>query len=253
MSWFTASFADIADPRTGNAKRHDLLEVLTIALTAAICGAEHCSDFADFAADRADLFGEFLAIAERRSEPRHLQPGFPVAGSGGVFGLLRSVRRSHGAFVEGVIAIDGKTLRRSFDTAAKRSPLAVVTAFASATQTVIGQEGFRAGDGDSEILTAPGAARMPRPYRPIGDGGCDPLPERHGAGDPRSGRRLSVAAEGQPAGACSRGGGLFCRSAVACRVATGRDDGCRPRPYRGAALLGQPRPVLSERTEDGGR
>jgi predicted transposase YbfD/YdcC len=59
-----------------------------------------------------------------------------------------------GAAGAGVVAIDGKTLRRSFDAAAGRSPLAVVTAFASATRTVIGQQGFRAGEGDSEILAA---------------------------------------------------------------------------------------------------
>lgn len=152
MSWFAASFADVPDPRTGNAKRHDLLEVLTIALTAAVCGAEHCSDFADFAADREDLFREFL----------RLENGIPSHDTfSRVFRLLDPVAFAtcFGQFVEalgaagaGVIAIDGKTLRRSFDTAAKRSPLAVVTAFASATQTVIGQKGFHAGEGDSEIL-----------------------------------------------------------------------------------------------------
>ncbi|SKC02732.1 transposase family protein, partial [Sphingopyxis flava] len=52
MSWFAAAFDDLRDPRTGNARRHDLLEVLTMALTASICGAESCSDFADFAVDR---------------------------------------------------------------------------------------------------------------------------------------------------------------------------------------------------------
>ena len=35
-----ASPADLPDPRTGNAQRHNLLDVLTIALTATICGAE---------------------------------------------------------------------------------------------------------------------------------------------------------------------------------------------------------------------
>lgn len=59
MSWFDAAFEALADPRTGNAKRHDLLEVLTIALTATVCGAETCSDFADFAVDREDLFRGF--------------------------------------------------------------------------------------------------------------------------------------------------------------------------------------------------
>lgn len=154
MSWFTASFAEVADPRTGNAKRHDLLEVLTIALTAAVCGAEHCSDFADFAADREDLFREFL----------RLENGIPSHDTfSRVFRLLdpEAFATCFGQFVEalgtageGVIAIDGKTLRGSFDTAAKRSPLALVTAFASATHTVIGQQGFRAGEGDSEILAA---------------------------------------------------------------------------------------------------
>lgn len=154
MSWFAASFAEVPDPRTGNAKRHELLEVLTIALTAAVCGAEHCSDFADFAADREDLFKEFL----------RLKNGIPSHDTfSRVFRLLdpEAFATCFGQFVEalgeageGVVAIDGKTLRRSFDTAAKRSPLSVVTAFASATQTVIGQEGFRAGDGDSEIVAA---------------------------------------------------------------------------------------------------
>ncbi len=38
--------ADLPDPRTGKAQRHNLLDVLTIALTATICGAESCVDFA---------------------------------------------------------------------------------------------------------------------------------------------------------------------------------------------------------------
>lgn len=62
MSWFAAPFSHVSDPRTGNAKRHDLLEVLAIALTASVCGAESGSDFADFAMDREDLFREFLRL-----------------------------------------------------------------------------------------------------------------------------------------------------------------------------------------------
>lgn len=154
MSWFVATFADVPDPRTGNAKRHDLLEVLAIALTASVCGAESCSDFADFAADREDLFREFL----------RLENGIPSHDTfSRVFRLLDpdAFGRCFGQFIdqlgeagEGVVAIDGKTLRRSFDRAAGRSPLAVVTAFASASRCVIGQEAFRAADGDSEILAA---------------------------------------------------------------------------------------------------
>ena len=48
----------VPDPRTGNAQRHDLLDVLTIALVASICGCQTCVDMADFAEDREALFRE---------------------------------------------------------------------------------------------------------------------------------------------------------------------------------------------------
>lgn len=154
MSWFAAAFESLPDPRTGNAQRHDLLEVLTIALTASVCGAETCSDFADFAVDREKLFREFLRL--ENGVPSHdtfsrifrlLDPAAFAA----CFGRFLTALGEAGA---GVVAIDGKTLRRSFDAAAARSPLAVVTAFASATRTVIGQQGFRASEGESEIVAA---------------------------------------------------------------------------------------------------
>jgi len=62
MGWFATRFEDLPDPRTGNATRHNLLDLLTIALTATICGAESCVDFADFARDRATLFASFLEL-----------------------------------------------------------------------------------------------------------------------------------------------------------------------------------------------
>jgi predicted transposase YbfD/YdcC len=154
MSWIDKAFSSLPDPRTGNATRHDLLEVLTIALTASVCGAESCSDFADFAVDREDLFREFLRL-------EHGVPSHDTFSR--IFRLLDPAAFSEcfgrfvedlGAAGEGVVAIDGKTLRRSFDDAAKTNPLAVVTAFASSTRLVIGQESFRTADGDSEILAA---------------------------------------------------------------------------------------------------
>jgi hypothetical protein len=69
MGWLDACFSNLPNPRRGNAKRHDLLEVLTIALVASICGGETCVDFADFARDRAALFQEFLKL--ENSLPSH--------------------------------------------------------------------------------------------------------------------------------------------------------------------------------------
>lgn len=48
MERFRRCFAGLADPRTGNAQRHDLLEILLIALCATLSGAESCVDMAEF-------------------------------------------------------------------------------------------------------------------------------------------------------------------------------------------------------------
>lgn len=36
------TLGEIPDPRRGNAQRHELLDILTIALVASVCGAESC-------------------------------------------------------------------------------------------------------------------------------------------------------------------------------------------------------------------
>lgn len=154
MSWFEAAFASLPDPRTGNAKRHDLLEILTIALTASICGAESCSDFADFAVDREDLFREFLDLEHGVPSHDTFSRVFRLLDPSGFATCFSRFVLELGAAGAGVLAIDGKTLRRSFDNAARDNPLAVVTAFSSAARVAIGQKSFRTAEGDSEILAA---------------------------------------------------------------------------------------------------
>ena len=60
MERFRACFADMADPRTGNAQRHDLLEVLLIALCATLSGAETCVDMALFGEAKTPLLRRFI-------------------------------------------------------------------------------------------------------------------------------------------------------------------------------------------------
>ena len=146
------TLGEIPDPRRGNAQRHELLDILTIALVASVCGAESCVDFAEFAEDREVLLREFLSL--RNGLPSH--DTFSR-----VFRLLdpAAFARSFEAFLDdlgvagdGVLAIDGKTLRRSFDRAAGRSPLHVVTAFGTGARVAIAQRAVA--DGENETLAA---------------------------------------------------------------------------------------------------
>ena len=139
MELFRACFGEMEDPRSGNAVRHAFFELLMIALCAVLCGGESCVDMADFAEEKEDFLRELL----------FLNKGLP---SHDTFSRLfralepEQFRRCFQAFMahftqacQGVVAIDGKVLRRSFDTASAKSPLHMVSAWGCDQRLVLGQ------------------------------------------------------------------------------------------------------------------
>src|ERR1700712_1300051 len=133
MGKFKKIFRRLADPRADNA-RHELLEVLFIALAAVLCGAESCSDMAEFGRSKEGLLRLFL----------RLEHGIPSHDTfSRVFRLLRpqafelAFRRFMAAFakanqikISGVVALDGKALRRAFARGQRATPLHMVNVWA---------------------------------------------------------------------------------------------------------------------------
>ena len=123
MEGLAACFEDLEDPRTGNAGLHDLTEIMVIALCTVLCGGQYASDMALFAREKEEFLRQFLK----------LENGLPSHDTfSRVFRLLDPEQfracflKFMGRFsqaCEGVIAIDGKVLRRSFDKASGKSPL----------------------------------------------------------------------------------------------------------------------------------
>ncbi len=114
---FVACFEDLEDPRSGNAALHDFHTLLMIALCTVLCGGQGAVDMALFAKAKEPFLRDFLDL--KNGPPSH-----------DTFSrLFRSLdpdqfraafQRFMSAFAEtcqGVIAIDGKVLRRSFDRA----------------------------------------------------------------------------------------------------------------------------------------
>lgn len=145
-------FREIPDPRTGNAQRHDLLDILTIALVASVCGAESCVDFAEFAEDRALLLREFLSLSNGLPSHDTFSRVFRLLDPAAFGRAFEAFLTDLGADGTGVLAIDGKTLRRSFDRAAGRSALHVVTAFGADARLSLGQRALASGE--NEITAA---------------------------------------------------------------------------------------------------
>jgi predicted transposase YbfD/YdcC len=152
MASVWSHLSTIPDPRCGNARRHKLLDVLTIALVASVCGAESCVDFADFARDREALFREFLELPGGMPSHDTFSRVFRLLDPTAFATCFQSFLEDLGADGARVLAIDGKTMRRSFDRAAGRSALHVVTAFAAGARVTVGQ--VAAGDKESEIMAA---------------------------------------------------------------------------------------------------
>lgn len=152
MASLITIFRDMPDPRSGNAQRHDLLDILSIALVASVCGAESCVDFAEFAEDREPLLREFLSLENGLPSHDTFSRVFRLLDPQAFGQAFAAFLTDLGADGPGVLAIDGKTLRRSFDRAAGRSALHVVTAFGAEARVSLGQRAVAAGG--NEITAA---------------------------------------------------------------------------------------------------
>jgi predicted transposase YbfD/YdcC len=141
MKSFATCFADLPDPRADNAL-HDLREVLFIALLATLCGATSCTDMALFARTKAYLLEPILTL-------KHGLPSHDTFSR--VFRMLdpqafeRSFQRFMKAFAKaakikrptGVVAVDGKALRRGYERGKSHMPPVMVTVWAAQTRMAL--------------------------------------------------------------------------------------------------------------------
>ena len=151
MERFRACFANLADPRTGNAQRHDLLEVLLIALCATLSGAETCVDMALFGEAKAPLLRRFMRLPGGIPSHDTFSRLFRLLDPKAFEACFGRFVAAFAARVEEVVAIDGKTARRSFDRRAGARPLHLVSAWACEQRLVLGQCRV---DGHSNEITA---------------------------------------------------------------------------------------------------
>jgi predicted transposase YbfD/YdcC len=145
-------FERLTDPRVERTKRHLLLDMVTIALCGAICGADSWIDVEKFGVAKQEWFSRFLKLP-------HGIPSHDTFGR--VFSRLDTqeflmclqnwLRSLHLSLKDQGIAIDGKTLRGAFDAASGKSALHVVSAWASGLRLSLGQVAV---DGKSNEITA---------------------------------------------------------------------------------------------------
>jgi predicted transposase YbfD/YdcC len=136
-----AILREVRDPRDLNA-RHDLGEILFLALAATLCGAKSCVEIAEFVEGREAELKEVVALA-------HGPPSHDTFSR--VFRLLdpSELGRAFGAFMttmrrelglpppSGVVAVDAKSLRRGYEKGRVHMPPLVVSVWDAETRMAI--------------------------------------------------------------------------------------------------------------------
>jgi len=146
-------FGQVIDPRQNHVD-HLLLDIITIAICAVICGADSWVEVAEFGRAKEKWLRTFLILP-------HGIPSHDTFGR--VFGLIDPDEFQQG-FISWitaishltagqVIAIDGKRLRRSHDRRLGKAAIHMVSAWASVNRLVLGQ--VKTDEKSNEITAIP--------------------------------------------------------------------------------------------------
>ena len=148
------SFYLVRDPRVERTRKHELHDIMVIAICSVICGAEGWCEMEEFGLSNEDWFREFLDLPH--GIPSHdtfgrvfaaLDPDeFEAAFRSWVATVAETSAGKH-------ISIDGKTLRRSFDTASRKAAVHMVSAWVHEDHACFGQ--IKVDEKSNEITAIP--------------------------------------------------------------------------------------------------
>jgi predicted transposase YbfD/YdcC len=147
-------FTDLDDPRSDHTKLHGLLDLIALTLCAVVSGADAWTEVETYGCRKQDWLETFLDLP-------HGIPSHDTLGR--VFAALdpAAFQRCFLSWMHAVVgasrgrlvAIDGKALRHSFDTAKGKSAIHLVSAWASANHLLLGQQAVA--DKSNEITAIP--------------------------------------------------------------------------------------------------
>src|SRR5262245_54395429 len=155
---FLSHFKDMQDPRQRAKVMYPLDEVLLLCLLAVLAGSETFVDIARFGEKKISLLRRFRPFLHGTPSHDHL---------GDIFASLdaKEFQRCFIAWVaaltgvpEGVIAVDGKTVRHSYQKKGAKEPINMVSAFAARQRLVLGQ--VKVADKSNEIVAIPALLKM---------------------------------------------------------------------------------------------
>lgn len=141
----------VPDPRMARTQRHELLDILAIALCAVIGGADHWTEVVEFGQAKQQWFAGFLKLPNGIPSHDTFARVFRLINTEALEQTCHQWLRSLAGRVQGVVAIDGKSVRGARE--GKKHPLHIVSAWSSENSMLLGQ--VRTAEKSNEITAIP--------------------------------------------------------------------------------------------------
>lgn len=133
-------FEGLPDPRRDHNKEHKLIDIIALSLCGVLAGCEAFTEIEQFGEHQEDFFRQFLelpnGVPSHDTIGRVFQLLDPKAFEQCCLAWVASLQKN---FNDTSIAIDGKTLRRSFDHAEGLRPLHVLSVWCGEHNLILGQ------------------------------------------------------------------------------------------------------------------
>jgi len=135
---FAECFSSLVDPRKNQAQ-HDLTEMLFIALLGTLCGATTCCDLALFGQAKEALLRKILVLEHGIPSHDTFSRVFRIIDPDSFEKVFRRFTKAFATVtkIKGVVALDGKTLRRAYERGQSHMPPVMVTAWSAMTRMAL--------------------------------------------------------------------------------------------------------------------
>lgn len=147
-------FSSIPEPRIERCRQHELMDILFLSICAVLCGAEGWEEIEDFGLARLDWLRRYFlfenGIPKHDTIARVLSRLDPCALQNSFISWVNAASKLTDSEV---VVIDGKTVRRSFQTRNRKSAIHMVSAWACHNNIVLGQR--KVDDKSNEITAIP--------------------------------------------------------------------------------------------------
>jgi len=152
VEWLT-HFEELDDPRQSGKVAYPLEEMLLQCLFAVLAGADSWVEIAEFGKKKLDFLRRFRAF--ENGTPSHDQFGnlFAALDAEAFQSCFIAWVASLAKLGPDIVAIDGKTLRRSYQEGGAKAPIHMISAFSSRQRLVLGQR--KVADKSNEITAIP--------------------------------------------------------------------------------------------------